>query len=592
MSIEILLLLAIVGFMILAFAREWLPVDLVAFISLGALLAFGLVSVEEAVAGFSNPAVVTIMMMFILSQALVSSGTISKLGHRIATMTGQSKTTASIMLLLVVGVLSAFINNTVAVAVFLPVAVHLAHHFRFSPSKILMPLSFAAIMGGTATLIGTSTNLLVKSLAEEQGVETITVFEFMWLGGILFLIGTIYNVLVPLRWLPSRAIISSLTRKYHLTDYLTELRVPEGSPLVGRTVLQEAISERFKLTVLEILRGKEKIAENLRNTQLTAEDILIVEGAVEDIVSFREQKGLLLLTDVKLDDAELSDRNTILAEMQLSPTSSLVGSTLKDIDFRRTFGCFVLALGRTGESIRKKLGKIELKQWDTLLVFGPRTRIEALYQKRDFVPLGELDIPINLSKGWWIDVAIIPLVVLVAALGWMSILKAAILGTVGALAMRRLTMRQAYQSIDWSVIFLLAATVPLGAAMENTGLAGIIGAWLSNMGQAYGPVFLLAAMFAATSLLTSFFSNNATAILMVAIAVSAAAQMGIDAKPLIMAVAFAASTCFMTPVGYQTNAMVLNPGNYRFTDFLRFGLPLNVLFWIVATLLIPVFWPF
>lgn len=591
MTLSILLLLIVVAFMILAFALEWLPVDLVALVSLALLLVFGLVSPEEAVAGFSNSAVVTIMMMFIISQALVGSGAISKLGHRIATMTGQSQKPASIVLLLVVGVLSAFINNTVAVAVFLPVAVHLANHFRISPSRILMPMSFAAIMGGTATLIGTSTNLLVKAVAEEQGVERITVFEFMLLGGVLFIVGSIYNILVPMRFLESRA-TSSLTRKYHLTDYLTELKVPVGSPLIGRTVLEENISERFQLTVLEILRGDTQIAENLRNTPLEPDDILIVEGAVKDIVSFREQKGLLLLTDVKLGDDELSDRNTILVEVQLSPTSSLVGSTLKEIDFRRTFGSFVLALGRTGESIRKKLGKIHLKQWDTLLVFGPRARIEALYQKPDFVPLGELDIPIQLSPTWWLDVAVIPAVVLVAAMGWATILEAAIVGAVAVLAMRRLTMREAYKAIDWSVIFLLAATVPLGAAMRNTGLADMLGAVLSGIGREAGPQVLLAAIFIATALLTSFFSNNATAILMVTIVVSTATQLGIDPKPLVMAVAYAASTCFMTPIGYQTNAMVLTPGNYRFMDFVKFGGPLVLLFLVISTLLIPLIWPF
>ena len=591
MTLPIFLLIAIVGFMIMAFAREWLPVDLVALVSLALLLLFGLVTPDQAVSGFSNPAVITIMMMFIMSQALVESGAISKLGHRIATMTGQSRTSASIILLLVVGVLSAFINNTVAVAVFLPVAVHLASHFKLSPSRILMPLSFAAIMGGTATLIGTSTNLLVKAVAEEQGVARITVFEFMLLGGVLFVVGSIYNILVPMRFLPDRT-TSSLTRKYHLTDYLTELKIPEGSPLVGKTVLEEHVSERFQLTVLEILRGDEQIAENLRHTALEPDDILIVEGAVEDIVSFREQKGLLLLTDVKLDDDELTDRNTILVEMQLSPTSSLVGSTLKQIDFRRTFGCFVLALGRTGESINQKLGKIHLKQWDTLLVFGPRSRIEDLYQKPDFVPLGELDIPIRLSPTWWLDVAIIPAVVLAAAFGWVSILEAAIIGAAAVLAMRRLTMREAYKAIDWSVVFLLAATVPLGAAMRNTGLADMLGAGLSHVGSDYGPQVLLAAVFGATALLTSFFSNNTTAILMVAIVVSTAAQLGIDPKPLVMAVAYAASTCFMTPIGYQTNAMVLTPGNYKFMDFVKFGLPLVLIFLLVSTLLIPVIWPF
>ena len=592
LTFDSLVLIAIIAFAVAAFAFEWRTIDLVAFTALGLVLLFDLVTPAEAISGFSNPAVITIMMMFVLSESLVRSGLITRIGYRIADSTGGSKWGGSVLLLGVAGVISAFLNNTAAVSVFMPVAIHLAKHFRFSPSKILMPLSFTAILAGTCTLIGTSTNLLVSSLAVEHGLEPFSMFEFLYLGGALFLAGSTYNLLILMRVLPSRAGSSSLTQKYALERYLTELKVPADSKLIGHTVLDEHLAEQFHLTVLEILRGASKISTDLRNTKLQVDDILIVQGVMSDILALKEQKGLLLLTDIKLEDEDLSDDNTVLAEVQHSPLSRFIGSTLKEIDFRRRFGCFVLALSRTGEVIRDKIALIPLKAWDTLLVFGPRAKVDALFQRDDFLHLGELDLRLRLSRRWWLSALLIPLAVALAATGVMSILKASILGVVVLLVTRQLNMRQAYMAIDWSVIFLLAATVPLGLAMENTGLADAIGSWIVRTGTSFGPIALLSLMYLATTILTNVFSNSATAILMVPIAFSTAGQLGIDPKPLLMAVTYAASASFMTPVGYQTNAMVYGPGNYRFTDFLLFGGPLQILAWLLATALIPVIWPF
>jgi di/tricarboxylate transporter len=592
MTLEIALLLGIILLTIAAFVREWLPMDVIALACLGLLLVTDLVSPAEAVAGFSNEAVITVMMMFILSEGLVQSGLITKAGYRIADLTGTSQLVASVLLLALVGVISAFINNTAAVSVFMPVAIHLARHYRFSPSKILLPLSYIAVVGGTCTLFGTSTNLLVSSLSAKAGVGEFSVLEFAKLGAILLAAGLTYVALVPLRLLPPRAILSSLTRKYHLGGFLTELKVPATSKLVGSTVVQERISERFQMNVIEIIRGADKISTNLRDTALEPDDILLIRGAVEDILAFREQFGLLLLTDVKLRDSDLSDARTILAELQLSPSSSLVDSTLKDIDFRRRFGCFVLALSRTGELIRDKLARVPLRQWDTLLVFGPRARVEALYATEDFVALGERDVKLHLSRRWWLSMATMVLVVVLAALGVMPIVKAALLGAAVLLVSRSLSPQQCYRAIDWSVIFLLATILPLGTAMQRTGLADLLGGHLSTLGAHFGPLVMLSVLYLATSLLTEFLSNNATAVLMVPIAITAAQHLQVDIKPFLMAVAFAASASFMTPMGYQTNAMVFGPGNYRFLDYVKFGAPLNLISWLLGTLLIPVFWPF
>ncbi len=591
-TLDIILLLAIIVFTIVAFVREWMNMAVIAMVCTGLLLLFNLISPSEAFSGFSNEAVITVLMMFILSAGLVQSGLITRIGYKIVERTGGSKWKASVLLLIVVGLVSGIINNTAAVSVFMPVAMQLARHYRFSPSKILLPLSYTAIFGGTITLLGTSTNLLVSSLSQQHGSPPFSVFEFFYLGSIFLVVGMVYNILVPMRLIPSRAILSSLTRGYHLSSFLTELEVGPNSRLIGRTVVEAQVSERHQINVLEIIRGREKIPSDLRHMSLQAGDLLLVRGAMEDILGFKEQQGLLLLTEIKLSDKDLSDEHTILAEVQLSPASQLVGSTLKEIDFRRRFGCFVLALRRTGELIREKIARITLANWDTLLIFGPRSRVEALYDMDDFISLGERDLKIQLTKRWWVPTATIIVVVVLAAIGVMPIVKAAFLGAVVLLATRTLTFQQAMHGIDWTVIFLLTWILPLGFAIENTGLAALIGEGLGWIGENQGPLTMLSVLYLATSLLTSFFSNNATAVLMVPIAFTAAAQMQVDVKPFLMAVAFAASASFMTPMGYQTNAMVFGPGNYRFSDYLKFGAPLTAIFWVLGTLLIPVFWPF
>jgi len=590
-SLEIFILLAIVVFTLAAFVFEWMPIDLVALTTLSLLLVTGLITPEEAVSGFSNPAVITVMMMFIVGEALVQSGVVRSVSRHIIRMAGARPTRVYTLFLLLVGAVSSFVSNTATVAVLMPLATQLSKRFKFSPSKILIPLSYASIYGGTCTLLGTSTNLLVSAMAADRVGRGFSVLEFAWLGLPLLLVGTAYNLFVVRRLLPSRTIITSLTRKYRLASYLTEVKLTPTSPLIGRTVLDEQISERFDLNVLEILRGKDKISIDIRHTPLRADDILIVRGNVESIVAFKEQCGLLLLSDIKLRDTDLSDANNVLMEMQLSPTSDLAGRTLREIDFRRRYGCFVLALNRQGEAVQKKLADIPLRRWDTLLVFGSRTRVEALLDYDDFAPLQELDIRLGLIRGWWLSVLAIPAILIMTALG-MPVLKAALLATVGLLVTRRISIQRAYRAIDWTVIFLLAAILPLGLAIEKLGIARHIGETLATLGTGYGPYALLAAVYLATAVLTEMISNNAAAVLMVPIAISSAQVLGVDSKPLLMAVAFAASTSFLTPVGYQTNTMVYGPGGYRVADFIKAGLPLLVVFFGISMLLIPRIWPF
>lgn len=591
MTLDALILLAILAVTVVAFVREWLPIDVTALTCLGALLLFDLVTPREAVSGFGNEAVVTVMMIFILSDALVRSGLVSKLAHRVAELSGETHWRGSLLLLLVAGVLSAFINNVAALTIFMPVSIHLAKHYRVSPSKLLLPLSFVTIFGGACTLVGTSTNLIISSMAVDLGFEPFGMFELAGLGSVLFVVGMAWVAVVPMRTLPDRARPESLTKQYGMRSYLTELRVPDTSRLAGRTALGERMSERFRVNMLEIVRGGERIAADLRARTIEAGDTLIVRGTMEDIVALKERYGLMLLTEAKLTDEDLADRENVLAEIQVSPGSGLSGQTIQELDFRRRFGCFVLALQRAGDVIRDKVAFVPLKELDTLLVFGPRDRLEALEQTGDLYPVQELELHLRLRSDWWIAALVVPSVVLLAAIGAMSIVESSILGVVALLIARSLTIEQAYRSINWSVIFLVAAILPVGKAMVSTGLASEIGRGLVGLGGGLGPLGVLALVYLATTILTEVISNNSAAVLMVPIALEVAAGLGLESRTFLMAVAFAASASFLTPMGYKTNAMVYGPGAYRFVDYLRAGAPLKILFWILATVLLPVFWP-
>ena len=413
-------------------------------------------------------------------------------------------------------------------------------------------------------------------------------FEFASLGLILFGVGMVYNVLVMMRFLPARQGEGSLTSRY-LGGYLTELEVLEESKAVGNTIVDEAVNERFRVTVLEIVRGSEHLTE-LHQVSLQPGDRLILQGGVDDIVSFSEQRGLRLLRGTEADE-EITSGDNILVEVQVSPTSRLVGGSLMSLDFRRRFGAQVVALRRTGEVIREQLARVRLERWDTLLVFGPRRQVESLASRDDFVNLQELGVHLELRRRWWISLVIMLAVVGLASAGILPILTASIYGVVALLVTRRLTMQEAYSSINWTVIFLVAAILPMGKAMVNTGLAERIGGLISAVGEGSGPLLILSILYITTTMLTEIMSNNSTAVLMVPVGISVAGTMGVDPFPLIMTIAFAAAASFLTPMGYKTNAMVYGPGGYRFLDYIKFGAPLKVVFWAISMLLIPVIWP-
>jgi len=589
----------VLGAALASFFFDLLPVDVTALCLLLALLASGLVTSEEAFAGFSNTSVLTIGGLFILGHALVRTGLLERGGAKLSQGLGHRRFLAVGVLLLLVALGSAFLNNTAVVAITIPLAVDLCRRQGWSPSQVLIPLSFAAIFGGTLTLIGTSTNLLVSGVLEEQGVRPLGMFEMTPLGVVFLVFGLTYVLLAAPRLLPDHGSAESLTGEFDMGAYLTELRVPAGSKLVGRTVHEVRMSERYDVTMLALLRGAGRFTGGFRHLPFEPGDELVVRGATADLLRLRNETGVALLSDAKLSDEELVDEGRrAVVEAVVGPDSGLVGRTLHGVDFRRTLGAFVLAIRRNESTLRQRLAHTPLRFGDTLLIVADRDRLPELRRRGDLLLTTELpDVDVaHRGRLWWLPAALIPLAMLLAALGVVDLLTGVLASIVLLLALRLIRPQESYDAVDWRVVVFIAAFIPVGDAMVRTGLADLVGraalapvAWAPDL---WAPWIAVSVLYLVTSLATEAVSNNAAAVILTPVALSMAAVLEVEPRALIFAVCFAASASFMTPTGYQTNMMVYGAGNYRFADFTRIGLPLNVLFWLVASVLLPVLFPF
>ena len=598
MTLEIAIVLGVITLMFILFVMELFPLDVTALSILAVVLVLGYISPEEAISGFANPAVITIALLFVLSHALQKSGILEYMVIRLNKLTERSRFLGLFVFLISVALASAFVNNTAIVAIFIPLTIRLAQKYNLSPSKLLMPLSYIAIIGGTLTLVGTSTNLLVNSIYVNSisSSPPLGMFEFAKFGLVMLVIGMAYLLIAVPFLIPSRTVTSSLTKSYHMGGYLTELKVSAESPLVGRTCKERAVNKNYDITVLDILRDGKLISNNIRDTFIHPEDILFVRGSLENFLRMKEVEKVTMLTDEKLTQDELIHDDNTLVECLITNQTDLVGKSLMEINFRRRFGSFILAIRREGEILRKKIAHVVLQAFDTLLIYGPIEKIKELSDSGDFIVLGEIEATLQKHKYWWVSVAVIFGAVILAALGIVPILKGALIGAIFLLVIRVITANEAYQSINWQVIVLIAALIPLGIVIQKSGTAFWIGTVLNDIANAFNPLvrptIMLSLVYLVTIILTEMTSNAATAIIMTPIAISAAQQMGLDPRTFVFAVCFAASASFITPIGYQTNLMVYGPGGYKFTDYVRVGLPLAIVLWCMATWLIPILWPF
>ena len=596
MSFEILIVLSLIVLAFSLFVTEKFPLDVTALLILSILLLGKFLTPEEAISGFANPAVITIGLLFILSQALQKTRLLEYLIIRINKLVSRSRNLGLGVYLLTIGIASALMNNTAIVAIFMPVTIRLAHQYKISPSKLLIPLSYAAIMGGTLTLVGTSTNLLVNAIYIDNGGEALGMFEFARYGWIPLIIGLAYIIWIAPLILPSRTITSSLTKSYHMAGYLTEMKISNDSPLVGKTCRERNINQNYDVMVLDIQREGHLISTKVGEEIIQSGDILFVKGAVENFLRMKEVEKISLLTDEKLTQKELEQEDNVLMECMLTDKSDIIGKTLMQSNFRKRFRTFILAIRRDGSIIRKKVAHVILHTYDTLLIYGRRKQIDKLAINGDFILLGEVQAELVKSRYWWVSILAIISTIILAAFGILPILKGAIISAVILLMFKIISPNEAYQSIHWQVIILIAALIPLGIVIESTGTATFIGELISNTVVGFStdiqPYILLGLIYLITMILTEVSSNTATAIIMTPIVMAVTNQIGIDPRPFIFAVCFAASASFITPVGYQTNLMVYGPGGYKFSDFIKVGMPLSIIFWLLAILLIPIIWPF
>ena len=602
-DVDIIQFIIIVSFMVVFFVLEIIPMEVTALATLGAFWLLNILTIEEAISGFGNKAVVTIGAIFIISRALVKTGFLEVLADYLYNVVGTRPWVAFFIFFITVSFISGFINNTAAVAIFIPLAINLCQRFHISPTKVLLPLSYAAIFGGTLTLIGTSTNIIVNGFLESKGLETFAMFEFSKLGIIFIIVGIIYIMIIGKWFLPSRSITSSLTQKYHMRTFLTEFKITQESPFNNSSIFEQNVKKYYNFQLLKIIRKNKEIVENLKHTRLAVDDVIIMQINIKDIMKFRERYNVHILSDVKMSQSELAGSNLVIVEGLIPQNSHLIGKTISKIDFRHSFGAFVLAIRKQTELLREKVAHIKLKFSDTLLIMVPRDNLEELRASDDLIILEELDIHLRYQSFWWLSILIIPIVMFLSSYHIISITEGAIMGAIVLLILGTITMEEAYDSINWPVIFLIALLVPVGIALEKTGAGDLLSdniAWLSAyLGedpelQAHRVVIIL---YFITFLTSAFISNAAVAIILSPIALILGTHFAdsflIDpTKAFLMAICFGASASFMTPIGYQTNLMVFTPGQYRFKDFLIVGFPLTIIFWMIASYYIPQFWPF
>jgi di/tricarboxylate transporter len=588
MTLEAALTFAVLLGTVALFVSEKLSVDVVALLALAALLVLGLVSPEQALSGFASQATITVAAMFVLSAALSKTGALRAVARLFSRLRTPGRFTLVVMLCL--GALSAFVNNTAAMAVFLPLVLASAARNKFSASKVLIPMSYAAQMGGVCTLIGTSTNLLVDSIARDLGHPGFGLFDFGLLGLATMAVGFVYLLLVGRHLLPSHR-QGELSENYELGKYMTELRVLEGSPLIGKSVAEAKLGERFGVFVLELLRGDEQVWSP-RAQKLQANDVLLVRGDWQKLTDMRAETKLALEPEFKLKDAQFEAPDQVLTEAMVAPGSRFVGHTLSELDFQWHYNATVLAIHRRGEVLRNTLRQARLNVGDVLLMLARADEMPHLRRNRNFIVLSAREDDTAQRRRAWLALATMATVVAVAAAGWLPIVTSSIIGCVAVVLFGCLEPEEAYEAIDWRVIVLLAGVLPLGIALQSSGAADLLVEGALALIGSGSPLLALAMIYLLTATLTEAMSNNAAAVLLAPIAFATAQALGVSPTPFLVAVAFAASTSFATPVGYQTNTMVYSVGGYRFADFMRIGLPLNLVFWALAVTLIPRLFPF
>lgn len=593
MSYEILFVLAVLALALVLFVKEWFAPDGVALLILLTLVVGGAVSPREAFQSFGNEALITVAAMFILAAGLGRTGAVAILARRLLAHGAHRPVRSLLMLLVVAAVASACINNTPIVVIFLPVALGLAEAAGRPASKVLMPLAAVTIAGGMCTLIGTSTNILVSSLLPQHDLPRLSLFEPLPLAAIGTVMTIAYMMTVGQRLLPVRNPVAAGTRGGKLVEYVTELEVPATSPLVGRTLAEAVTARAPGVRVLQVIRGEGILDPRTSGLILQAGDTLIVQGDVNMLLGLQRTDGLKLASELTTREFQARGKDVTLAELLVRPASNAIGERVRDLELYRRHGIAVLAVQRHGLHLREKVADLRLRVGDILLVHAEVDTIESLRDARHFLLLEGVQERVKLPHKAWLAMCVMGAIITLAMLD-LERLPISILAVAGCGVMVAggcLSVRDAYRAVDLPLLMLIAGTICLGVAMDRSGAATWLARGITAVATPLGPIGVLSAIYLITNILTALISNNGSALLMLPIALAAAEQCGLHPEPFIIALLFAASIDFSTPIGYQVNTIVYGPGGYRFADYVKVGTPLNLLWWILATALIPVFWP-
>lgn len=618
MIFEMWIVLSILLVAIVLFVTEWLRVDVVALGVVVALMLFGILSTAEALAGFSNTAVLTIASLFIIGGAILHTGLAGAIGRRILSIAGNSEFRLILVIMVAVALLSGFMSDTGTVAVLLPAIISLATNAKISPSKLLIPLSFGALLGGAMTLIGTPPNIIVSELLQENGYAPFSFFAYTPMGLILAVVGIGFILTVGRKLLPDHQpeietqeveTPKEIVELYRLPDNLLRLRVRRGSPLIGKTVFQSRLRSDFGINVLKIMRPPHlrNVADGEKSkpkdTPLTPteelaiqlDDSLIVQGEANAATHAAACFKLGVQPAKPKDHKALLNREVGIAELLLPPRSSLVGKSLTDIRFSTRYKLTVLAIRRPDSKKISNLKTTRLQFGDTLLVQGAWKDIQRLRDlRRDFVVLGQPETMIDRpprSKARWASIILVGMLLLMIA-DILPVAQATMLAALLMVLSGCLTMDKAYSAIDWKSIVLIAGMLPMSTALSNVGLVDLIAQGFTNTLGAVGPWAVMAGLFLLTSLFTQLLSNTATTIVIAPIALVSAQTLGVQPHAFLMAVAIAASMAFASPVASPTNTLVMGAGNYRFGDYIKVGVPLILLTFVVSVLILPLLFPF
>ena len=592
MTFEIIFVFILLFVAVFLFVTDYVTFDVAAIIIMASLMLSGILSPREGLSGFSNPATVTVAAMFILSEGVRRTGILSNAGDFFSKKMQSNFKVWFFALLLFIAVISAFINNTAAVAIFIPVIMGIASKVGGSPSKMLMPLSFAGMIGGVTTLIGTSTNILVSSIAVERGLDAISMFDLTPMGLIFVAAGFLFLFTFGIRMIPKRRKEADLTEQYDMQSYLTDISINPGSDLIGKVLDHEKLTEELDIDLIRVFKDGSDSSAQRNKVKIESGDYLRIRGNPKEIGKLLEREDLSIMPSKTWVDRDLEHGQDVIIEAIIAPESSLDQIRLDNYSFFEKHGALPLAIRHQGDLKHEDIKKIKLSGGDSILLSMSKDRVDELKNDPSFLIASEFETSTHRNEKTPVALAILAGVVLTAALGLTSIVISAVVGVILMVLTGCLRTEEAYKAVNWKVIMLLAGVLPLGTAMDSTGAAELMANSMIDMLAGFGPTALMSGFFLLTLIITAVMSNNASAALLAPIAIEASTVVGVSHEPFLYSVTFAASLSLITPFGYQTNTMIYGPGQYKVVDFFKVGTLLNLIFWILATIFIPIIWPF